>query len=65
MACIGERRLAVVPSTGGIHIYILDVDELVDLIGESLSRVFTEVECQEYFDGFECPTVEQLRGGSR
>jgi hypothetical protein len=62
---IDEARLAVLPQDGHFQVHTLDRAELVDLVRGSLTRGFTESECQRYGFGGACPTLEELRNTER
>jgi WD40 repeat protein len=64
LAFLTEDHLAVAPEPGNILVYTLDVDELISVARESLSRGFTPDECDQYNFGEDCPTLEELRTGS-
>lgn len=54
LAFINDRHLAVAPEEGGVFVYTLDADELLDIVRGSLTRDFTTTECQR-FDLDACP----------
>jgi WD40 repeat protein len=64
VAFIGEDRVAVTPSGGGMLVFDIDTTRFLATVRSSLIRSFTPEECQRF--GFEdggCPTLEQLREG--
>ena len=62
LAFLDDERLAVVVRDGSLRVYTLDEQQLIDLVRGSLTRSFTEVECDRY--GIDpCPTLDELRGG--
>jgi DNA-binding SARP family transcriptional activator/WD40 repeat protein len=62
VAFVDEDHLAVAPQTGGVYVYTLDPEELVNTVRGSLNRGFTDLECQQYNFGDDCPSLEELRG---
>ena len=63
LAFVSDDHLAVAPEDGNILVYTLDVDELISLARQSLSRGFTPEECEKYNFGDDCPTLEELAAG--
>jgi len=61
VAFIDNNHLAVTPQTGGLYVYTLDPDELLNIVRASLTRGLTELECQQNNFGDACPTLEELR----
>jgi DNA-binding SARP family transcriptional activator/WD40 repeat protein len=59
---VNNQHLAVAPYGGGIYIYTLDPKALVDLVSDSLSRGFTQAECDRFGFDDHCPTLEELQG---
>ncbi|HVM24559.1 MAG TPA: AAA family ATPase [Candidatus Limnocylindrales bacterium] len=57
-----EHRLIVAPQGGTVQTVTLDRDELLTLVRRSLSRGFSDFECQRFFPQNNCPTFAQLRG---
>jgi WD40 repeat protein len=62
VAFVDDRRLAVVVQEGHLFIYTIDPAELLGMVRRSLTRGFTETECERYGFGDSCPTLEELRG---
>ena len=64
VAFIGEDRVAVTPSGGGMLVFDLDPAHFLSTVRASLIRGFTAEECERF--GFEngCPTLEELRGST-
>ena len=62
MAFLSDTHLAVAPQTGGVVVFTLDTSELVDIVAGSLTRGFTQAECERYGFGTDCPTLEELAG---
>ncbi|HEX5039513.1 MAG TPA: AAA family ATPase [Candidatus Limnocylindria bacterium] len=60
LSFVSDDHLAVAPEDGSILIYTLDVDELLSIAGQGLSRGFTPEECEKYNFGDDCPTLEEL-----
>lgn len=56
------RFLATTNGDGHVHIYVLRVEELVDLARSRLTRTWTLEECQRYLRTEECP--EDARQGN-
>lgn len=48
VAFVDDDHLAVAPQTGGIYVYTLEPEELVDIVRCSLNRGFTPLEFQQY-----------------
>ena len=48
LAFVTDDHLAVAPEVGNILVYTLDVEELISLARQSLSRGFTPEECEKY-----------------
>jgi DNA-binding SARP family transcriptional activator/WD40 repeat protein len=63
VAFVGEHHLAVSPQEGGVFVYTLDVEELVELTRASLTRGFTGAECRKFGFDDDCPTLENLVAG--
>jgi WD40 repeat protein len=64
LAFVSDTHLAVAPEQGDILVYTVDVDELVSLARQSLTRGFTPEECERFNFGDDCPTLEELQAGS-
>lgn len=64
VAFVDDSHLAVTPRSGGLLIITIDPDELLDLAADSLTRGFTDVECEKFNFGDECPTLSELSRGS-
>jgi hypothetical protein len=61
LAFFADRRLGVVLGDETLRLVTIDPAELLDLVRSSLTRGFTDAECQRF--NFEvCPTLEELRG---
>ena len=63
VAFVDEQHLAVTPQDGDLLVMSLDRAELLARVRSTLTRGFTDAECEQF--GFEtaCPTLEQLRAG--
>jgi DNA-binding SARP family transcriptional activator/WD40 repeat protein len=48
VAFLDDRRLAVAPQHGGVRVYTIDVDELLEVVRRSLTRDFTSTECARF-----------------
>jgi len=61
-AFLDDRRIGVLlGDSGNFRIMTLDADQILRIVRESLTRGFTDAECERF--GFEeCPTLEELRG---
>jgi WD40 repeat protein len=57
VAFVGEHHLAVATNRDGIDVYTLDPEELAELTRASLSRGFTQTECDRYGLEEECATL--------
>ncbi len=55
-----DRKLAVGTQSGGVGIYYLEVDDLLDEARQRLRRGFTATECGVYFPDGGCPTLEGM-----
>ncbi|HUG31988.1 MAG TPA: hypothetical protein VMM14_03770 [Acidimicrobiia bacterium] len=57
LAFLDEDHLAVLTQDGMVSVYTLDVEELVEILTRSITREFTQTECERY--GFEdtCPAL--------
>lgn len=65
VAFVDDDHLAVAPQGGGLLVYTIDTDELLEIVRDSLSRGFTASECQKYNFGGDCPSLAELADGSR
>jgi DNA-binding SARP family transcriptional activator/WD40 repeat protein/energy-coupling factor transporter ATP-binding protein EcfA2 len=63
LAFIADDHLAVSPESGGVYVYTLDPEELLEVVRSSLIRGFTDLECQQYNFGDDCPSLEELKLG--
>jgi WD40 repeat protein len=63
VAFITETRLAVVLADGNLRLVTIDKDELLDLVRDSLTRGYTESECERFNFGDQCPSLAELREG--
>lgn len=63
VAFVNDRHLAVTVQEGNLLVVTIDPDELLEIAGASLTRGFTQVECERYNFGDECPSLEELRAG--
>ncbi len=61
VAFVGDRRIAVTPSGGGLLLFSIDEHDLLQAARASLTRPFTPEECERYHFGDQCPTLDQLR----
>jgi WD40 repeat protein len=61
VAFVDDLHLAVATEEGGIAVYTVDVDELLELVRSSLTRGFTLNECERYGFGDTCLTGGELR----
>jgi class 3 adenylate cyclase/WD40 repeat protein len=60
LAFISDTHLGVLLDDGQLRVVTLDAQELLDIARNSLTRGFTQEECDRYhFDP--CPTLEQMR----
>jgi hypothetical protein len=60
LAFFADRRLGVVLGDETLRLVTIDPGELLDLVRSSLTRGFTDAEC-ERFDFDVCPTLEEMR----
>jgi WD40 repeat protein/DNA-binding SARP family transcriptional activator len=63
LAFVDDTHLAVATEHGGVSVYTLDPDELVEVVRGSLTRGFREAECDRYGFGQSCLTL--AAAGSR
>lgn len=61
VAFVDDRHIAVTPEEGNLLIVTIDVDELLDIVRSSLTRGFTDAECERFNFGDDCPTLKELR----
>lgn len=60
---VDESHVAVTPINGGLQVITTDIDELLAIVRNTLTRGFTDVECGKYnFEGG-CPSLEELQAG--
>jgi WD40 repeat protein/energy-coupling factor transporter ATP-binding protein EcfA2 len=57
LAFLDNEHLAVAPQEGGVHVFTLDPDELIEIVRASLTRELTPAECHRYNFGADCPTL--------
>ena len=58
---VSDARLGVLLDDGNLRIVAIDNEELLEIVRESLTRGYTEAECERFnFDV--CPTLEEMRG---
>jgi WD40 repeat protein len=62
VAFVDDTHIAVTPEGGSVLFVTIDPDELLDLVSASLTRGFTETECERFNFGDDCPTLAELRG---
>jgi WD40 repeat protein len=58
-----DSQLAVTTRHGGVNVFHLDLDNILDVARERLRRDFTEDECRLYFPDGGCPTFEEVSSG--
>ena len=63
VAFVDDTHLAVMPEAGDLLLMILDRDELAAKVRSTLTRGFTEAECEQFGFGGACPTLDELRSG--
>jgi len=63
VAFVDEHHLAVTPQFDDLLVMILDRNELLAKVRSTLTRGFTDAECEQFGFGSDCPTLEQLRSG--
>jgi WD40 repeat protein len=61
VAFLDDRHLAVAPQDGGMRVYTIDADELLEVVRRSLTRGFTSTECARFNLGQSCPSLTDLR----
>jgi hypothetical protein len=61
VAFLDDRHLAVAPQDGGMRVYTIDADELLEVVRRSLTRDFTSTECARFNLGPSCPSLTDLR----
>jgi WD40 repeat protein len=58
---VDENRLAAGLVDATVHLVAIDPDQLLDIVADSLTRGYTDAECERF--NFEtCPTLEEMRG---
>lgn len=62
LAFVNDRHLAVGPQSGHLYIYTIDRDELIGIVRASVLRGYSELECDRFNFGDDCPTLGELRG---
>lgn len=62
VAFVNDRHVMIAPQSGHLFVYTIDQQELIDIARRSLSRGFTELECDRFKFGDACPTLEEMRG---
>jgi hypothetical protein len=62
VAFVDAHRLAVTLEHGNLLIVTTDLDELLEIVGLSLTRGFTTTECEKFNFGDDSPTLMELRG---
>ncbi len=65
VAFVDEQTLVVTPNEGDLLLLTIDTEQLLDIARESLTRGFTELECEKFNFGDACPTLEEMREGRR
>ncbi|HUF15373.1 MAG TPA: hypothetical protein VMQ46_05760, partial [Acidimicrobiia bacterium] len=63
VAFVNDRDLAVTPQEGNLLIFTIDTEELLRIVRSSLTRGFSQTECERFNFGEECPSLEELRRG--
>jgi WD40 repeat protein len=58
-----DTQLVVVTRAGGVRIFNLDLDNILDVARDRLRRGFTEDECRVYFPDGDCPTMQEVLAG--
>jgi hypothetical protein len=58
-----DSQLVVTTRHGGVDVFHLELDSILDVAGERLRRGFTEDECRVYFPDGDCPTFEEVSAG--
>lgn len=61
VAFVSDRHVMIAPQSGHLFVYTIDKEELIDISRRSLSRGFTELECDRFNFGDACPTLEEMR----
>lgn len=56
----GPHRLLLAPDGGGLELVTTDSAQLLELVTSSLTRGFTELDCQRFEFGDDCPTIGEL-----
>lgn len=62
VAFVGDDKVAVAPSGGGLVVFDIDPARLLKTVRASVIRGFTREECERFGFIDACPTLEQLRG---
>ncbi|MFL5678777.1 MAG: hypothetical protein ACJ77X_14220, partial [Chloroflexota bacterium] len=64
VAFVGNDKVAVTPSSGGMLLFELDRVTLLKTIKASIIRGFSPEECERFGFGRDCPTLGTLRDSS-
>ena len=56
----GDRRLIDASQDGSVHVYAMDIRDLITLARRHVTRKLTQDECQTYFHTSECPPLPAL-----
>lgn len=56
----GPHRLLLAPDGGGLELVTTHSAQLLELVASSLTRGFTELDCQRFEFGADCPTIADL-----
>ncbi|MGI8829483.1 MAG: hypothetical protein ACR2I5_06905, partial [Candidatus Limnocylindria bacterium] len=62
VAFVNDRHVMIAPQSGHLFVYTIDQHELIDIARRSLTRGFTELECDRFNFDDACPTLEEMRG---
>ncbi|MGD8202320.1 BTAD domain-containing putative transcriptional regulator [Ornithinimicrobium sp. W1679] len=61
-AWVGEHDVAVAFATGDAVVVTVDPEELLQLVRSSLTRGYTQTECETYGFDRDCPVLAEMRG---
>lgn len=62
IAWVGENQVAVAPRDAHLFVVTVEPDELLDLLRSSLTRGYTQTECDAYGFDDACPVLAEMRG---
>lgn len=58
-----DSQLLVTKRHGGVDVFRLELDSILDVARSRLRRGFTSAECLEFFSDGGCPTIDEILAG--